>query len=149
MKIKTLKIKVEKENQEFDTVDFFEGSYIIYKTEASLQKEKDGYFWHVFITYDSKDDALFSKSTLQKKTFLPKGFEDEITNYLNRNSIINTRYKNALKHNLLVLLDIDKIEDFTRLRNIGKNSIEENKVFFNGIVEIIQKYNKILLNHEN
>jgi hypothetical protein len=149
MKIKTLKIKVEKENQEFDVEEFFEGSNTIYKTEASLQKEKDGYFWHVFITYEPKGVALFSKSIPQKETVLSKDFEDEITNYLNKNSTISSRSKNVIKHNLAVLLGIDKIEDFMRLRYLGKNSIEKNKVFFNDMVDIIQKYNKIRLNHEN
>ena len=48
MKIKTIKIKVTQDNQDFDLSEFFTGSNTIYSTNAQLIQEADGLYWHAF-----------------------------------------------------------------------------------------------------
>jgi hypothetical protein len=147
MKIKTLKIKVENENQEFDFADFFEGNYTIYKTEASLQKEKDGYYWHAFITFEPNGatpyfDAIQNFNILQRKEItLPKGFEDEVNNYLKNNPPKKARSQNLMKCNIEKLWGIENLNDFNKIKNLGKISIREDAVFYQGLLDIIKKYN--------
>jgi hypothetical protein len=142
MKIKTLKIKVENNNQEFDFNDFFEGSNTIYKTEASLQKEKDGYYWHAFITYEPKTGIPYYKSIPQKETILPEGFKEEIMIYISNNPTSSTRAKNTISSNMEKVFCMYEFKDFYKLRNLGKKSFEKETDFFKGILDIVKKYNK-------
>ena len=54
MKIKTIKIKVTQDNQDFDLSEFFTGSNTIYSTNAQLIQEADGLYWHAFFTYQQQ-----------------------------------------------------------------------------------------------
>jgi hypothetical protein len=107
MKIKIIKIKVTIENQEFDFNDFFEGSNTIYTTNATLIKEKDGYYWHAFITYEPKQynyektiPKAITKIPVIEKEELPFGFEEEIREYIKNNPSKKTITKNCILINL-------------------------------------------------
>jgi hypothetical protein len=80
MKIKTLKIKVETENQDFDFNEFLTGSNAIHTTQATLMKEKDGLYWHVFITYEPKNNDIYQHPREVQE--FPDGFEAEIEAFL-------------------------------------------------------------------
>ena len=54
MKIKTIKIKVTQDNQDFDLSEFFTGSNTIYTTNAQLIQEEDGLYWHAFLLINNK-----------------------------------------------------------------------------------------------
>lgn len=54
MKIKTLKIKVEKESHEYAIPGFYAMTNIIYSTSAELIIENDEYFWLVMIAFEPK-----------------------------------------------------------------------------------------------
>ena len=140
MKIKTIKLKVERENQEFDFSEFFEGSNTIFTTNSQLVEQKDGYYWYAFITYEPRIDKPFLKPLLSPTKELPEGFEEEVRNYLKTNPPKNTRTQNAVKGGLEVVLKCEKMGDFLRLQSVGKGSIKEENVFFEGLLEIVKKY---------
>ena len=141
MKIKTLKIKVETENQDFDFKEFLTGSNTIHKTEATLKKEKGGFYWHVFITYEPKIDidTYLSRSRVARE--LPKGFEEEIRNYMHHNPPNKIRAKNAISGGMDRLLTVKDMEGFKMLNKIGDLTLEQDLTFFTDILEIIKKYN--------
>ena len=138
MKIKTIKLKVERENQEFDFSEFFEGSNTIFTTNSQLVEEKDGYYWYAFITYEPQIPLL--KPFLPKPKDLPEGFEEEVRNYLKTNPPKKIRTQNAVKGGLEVVLKCEKMGDFLRLQSVGKGSIKEENVFFERLLEIAKKY---------
>jgi hypothetical protein len=140
MKIKTLKIKVEKDDQEIDFSEFLEGSNVIYKTKATLQKEKDGHYWHVFFTFEPKSDTTYVRPIPPQKVSLPEGFEDAIMNYLEDTQHISSRIFHAIRGNLEGLLRVHSLENFKLLSKLGKKSIEDNPDFFQGLLNIIEKY---------
>ena len=138
MKIKTLKIKVETENQDFDFTEFLTGSNVIHTTEATLRKEKDGLYWHVFITYQPKGyDTYLDPRAVQE---FPKGFEEEIYAFLHNNPPTKLRVKNAVVGGMRRLLKIRDIEGFKFLNQIGNNSLAQDQEFFTALLAIINKY---------
>ena len=138
MKIKTLKIKVETENQDFDFSEFLTGSNTIYKTEATLKKEKGGFYWHVFITYEPKNNFVYIHPRDARE--LPEGFESEVLDFLYANLPNKIRVKHAIIGGLKRLLSIEDLEGFKFLKQIGNSSIEHDKEFFTALLEIIKKY---------
>lgn len=143
MKIKTLKIKAEDVEQEYDLAVLLERYCTIYKTEVSLQREKNCLFWYILIMYEPLGYTFFSNTTSTKKTILPEGFEQEVLDYIDKNNrLTRPIIMSALKFNLNYLLEIEKLEDFIKCRNIGLKTIIKDKVFFQGLLNVIQKYNK-------
>ena len=145
MKIKIIRLKVESENQSFDFSEFVEGSNIFFSTNSQLVKEKDGYYWHAFITYEPQIPLL--KPFLPKPKDLPEGFEEEVRAYLKsypfpetRTQTQRTRTQNAVRGGLEIVLKCEKVGDFVKLRNLGKNSIVEEKDFLERLLEIAKKY---------
>jgi hypothetical protein len=148
MKIKTLKIKVESENQEFDFAEFFTGSNTIHDTSASLVKEKDGYYWHAFITYSPKSYDMYARLPKEDKR-LPDGFENEIRQYLDNNPPQKLRVRNSVVCSIERLLTVRDMEGFSFLNNVGKTSLKDDTEFFKSLLEIIKKYQTPEIKDEN
>jgi len=139
MKIKTLKIKVENENQDFDFQEFFTGSNQIFYTAAHVVKEEGGMYWYAFITYEPQKS--YSPLPIPRQEIeLPKGFADEIKSYVRSASANKTRCKNAILGGMDQLPKIKEIEGFYLLRNLSNKSVNEDSDFFAAVLEIIKKY---------
>ena len=139
MKIKTLKIKVEKANQEFDFKDFLTGNNTIHQTTATLQKEKDGLYWHVFMTYTPSENNRFSRLPMETKDY-PEGFEDAIYDYVRNNPPNKIRVRGAVISSVERLLSVQELSHFTFLNTIGDTSLAQDHDFFVGLLAIIKKY---------
>ena len=90
MKIKTIKIKVTQDNQDFDLSEFFTGSNTIYTTNAQLIQEEDGLYWHAFFTYQQQGGSyLFSKKhSISNEKKAPDGFEEALLEFVKTNKIL-------------------------------------------------------------
>ena len=138
MKIKTLKIKVETEHQDFDFDEFLTGSNAIHTTEATLMKEKGDLYWHIFITYEPKSyDTYIHPRDLQE---YPEGFENEILGFLRNNLPTKIRVRNAVVGGMWRLLKIRDMNGFRLLSQIGKSSLAQEQEFFTALLAIINKY---------
>jgi hypothetical protein len=81
---------------------------------------------------------------------LPEGFEQEVLDYIDKNNrLTKPSTMSSLKFNLNYLLEIKKMEDFIKYRNVGIKTIIKDKLFFQGLLNIIQKYNMTESNPEN
>ena len=142
MKIKTIKIKVTQDNQEFDLTEFFTGSNTIYTTNAQLIQEEDGLYWHAFFTYQQQGGTFqFPKKygTTTEKT-APDGFEEALLEFIKTKPNIDARTKNSIKCNVDTVFNFEKIEEFKKLRHIGKGSINKEKNFLLELLEFIKNY---------
>jgi len=142
MKIKTIKIKVTQDNQEFDFTEFFTGSNTIYTTNAQLIQEEDGLYWHAFFTYKNENNFEIPKrlSKLIEKEKAPSDYEEEVLQLIRKNNDISARVRNAIQCNLDAIYYFKTINEFEKLRNLGKKSILENEAFFNEILTISRKH---------
>jgi hypothetical protein len=140
MKIKTLKIKIESDNQTFEVSDFFEGSNTLYDKFAQIVEEPDGKYWHVIIFYKN-DSPGFAKSK-PVDIELPPEFLEEINEFIKTNPPIYKRASNCIKGNIDKLFGIEKFTDFRRFRNLGEESLIKDTIFFSSILEIIEKHRK-------
>ena len=138
MKIKTLKIKVERENQEFDFLDFFEGNNTIFATIAALHQEKDGLYWHAFITYEPRQHIYVRESTEEKK--MPAGFEEALRAYIEDNPPKKIRSWSAVRHYPERVLEVKELQDFARFKGLGALSLAEDNAFFTGVIELVKQY---------
>ena len=136
MKIKTIKIKVESANQEFDFGDFFEGSNTIYTTTAAFHQEQDGLYWHAFITYEPKERSY--KPTQAKK--MPAGFEEAFETYIKDNPPKKIRSRNAVRYCPERVLEVKELQDFRRFKDLGASSLAEDNDFFTGLLELVKQY---------
>ena len=142
MKIKTIKIKVTQDNQDFDLSEFFTGSNTIYSTNAQLIQEEDGLYWHAFFTYKQVGDTyLFSQKQIpsNEKT-APDGFEEALLEFVKTKTNVSRGVKNRIKWEPDSVYTFEKIEDFFKLKSLGKVSINKEKVFLLEVLEFIKKF---------
>lgn len=142
MKIKTIKIKVTQDNQDFDLSEFFTGSNTIYSTNAQLIQEEDGLYWHAFFTYKNENGFQIPKrlSKLIEEEKAPSDYEEEILRVIKKNNDISARVRNAIQCNVDAIYYFKTINEFEKLRNLGKKSILENEAFINEILAISKKH---------
>ncbi|TAE38511.1 MAG: hypothetical protein EAZ50_07600 [Runella slithyformis] len=140
MKIKTIRIKAEVDNQEFDFTQFFEGSNTIFTTSATLVKEEDGYYWHAFITFEPNSVFNTSRSTTPKKPMPPQAFEDEVITYTQQNPPKSIRLRSGVKSSIEAVFEMRELNDFHKLRNVGTNSVLGDTDYLSGILEIVKKH---------
>ena len=142
MKIKTIKIKVTQDNQDFDFSEFFSGSNTIYSTSAQLIQEEDGLYWHAFFTYQQQGGSyLFSKKHgISNEKKAPDGFEEALLEFVNTKTNVSRRVKNSIKGDSDIVYTFEKVEDFIILKSLGKGSINKEKEFLLNVLEFIKKF---------
>ena len=142
MKIKTIKIKVTQDNQDFDLSEFFTGSNTIYTTNAQLIQEEDGLYWHAFFTYQQQGGNFQfpQKYSTSKEKKAPDGFEEALLEFIETKTNASVRTKNSIKCNLDNVYTFKKAEDFLKLKSLGKGSINKEKVFLLEVLEFIKKF---------
>lgn len=136
MKLKTLKLKVTSDQQEYDFTQFLTGSNTIYHTSSHFEKEGEEFYWHVLFTYEPKQDYT------QPVKVLPEGFEKEIKEYTEQNPPKTLTIKAIVNDSSERLLKMKEIEDFGMFRNVGKKACEKDNEYLTGLLAIIQKYQK-------
>lgn len=139
MKIKTLKIKVENENNEYAIPGFYALTNIIYSTKAELIREDDVYYWLVMIAFEPKVTIMPGSSKVTYKQ-LPNGFKEAAQKYINKEPTSKVRVKNCVNFYLEDLIDIKKMDDFKRFRGLGGKTIHEEFKFLSGLLDIIRSY---------
>ena len=137
MRIKTLRIKVESNDQDFFVDDFFSCSDTSFTTNAQLVKEGKDYYWHVLIAY--ADGGKFKPAT--KKRVINTSYFDAITQLLKENPPKYGLTKNVVGGNMDYIYEFRTIFDFKKLRNFGAKSIENDREFLEKVIEIVIKYN--------
>lgn len=142
MKIKTIKIKVTQDNQEFDLSEFFTGSNTIYSTNAQLIQEEDGLYWHAFFTYKNEYGYQIPKmlSKLAEEKTAPDGFEEALLEFVKTKTNVSRRVKNSINWDSDIVYTFEKIEDFLKLKSLGKGSVNKEKDFLLEVLEFIKKY---------
>lgn len=138
MRIKTLRIKVESNDQDYFVADFFSDRDSRYTTNAQLVKEGKDYYWHVLITYD-KGGAF--KPAATKKRVVNTSYFDAITQLLKESPPKYGLTKNVVGGNMDYIYEFRTIFDFKKLRNFGAKSIENDREFLEKVIEIVIKYN--------
>ena len=142
MKIKTIKIKVTQDNQDFDLSEFFTGSNTIYSTNAQLIQEADGLYWHAFFTYQQQGGNFQfpQKYSTSKEKKAPDGFEEALLEFVKTKTNVSRRVKNSIKGDSDIVYTFEKVEDFLKLKSLGKGSINKEKDFLLEVLEFIKKY---------
>ncbi len=140
MKIKTLKIKIESDNQTFEVSDFFDGSNTLYDKFTHIVDEPDGKYWHVLIFYKNNSPGFVSSKPFEIE--LPNEFLEEIKTYIKTNPPISILASNCIKANIDKLFGVEKFTDFRRFRNLGDDSLARDTIFFSAILEIIEKHRR-------
>ncbi len=140
MRIKTLRIKVEKDNQDFDFSEFFEGSNTIYTTNTQLIKEGEDYYWYAFFTYKKEGSYIPTFPKVAKKV-LPAGFEEEVENFISEKFPNNGAFARNLRDSVDRLIDCKFIEDIRRFKGFGPKRVADNLSILEELLEIIKKYN--------
>ena len=142
MKIKTIKIKVTQDNQDFDLSEFFTGSNTIYSTNAQLIQEEDGLYWHAFFTYKNENGYQIPKmlSRLAEEKKAPDGFEEALLEFVKTKTNVSRRVKNSINWDSDIVYTFEKVEDFLKLKSLGKGSINKEKVFLLEVLEFIKKF---------
>ncbi len=137
MKIKTIKLKVENDNQEFDFNQFLEGNNTIYNLHAQLLQEGKHKYWHVLFTYSPTIVHSFLNTPKQSP---PIGFENEIRAYMEKNTLKTKAIVNTLKANITDLGSVKELSDFGKFRNFGAKKIKDNEAYLKAIIKIIKKH---------
>lgn len=139
MKIKTLKIKVEKESHEYVLPGFYAMTNIIYSTSAELIREDGDYYWLVMIAFEPKVTIIPGSSKVTYKQ-LPTGFKEATQRYINKVPTSKVRVKNCVNLYLEELINVKKMDDFKRIRGLGGKTINEEFNFLSGLLDIIKSY---------
>ena len=137
MRIKTLRIKVESNDQDYFVDDFFFFFDTSFTTNAQLVKEGKDYYWHVLIAY--ADGSKFKPAT--KKRVVNTSYFDAITQLLKENPPKYGLTKNVVGGNMDYIYEFRTIYDFKKLRSFGLKSIEKDREFLEKVIEIVIKYN--------
>lgn len=138
MKIKTIRIKIEDDIQEFNVTDFGITSATLYDKIAHVVQEADGLYWHVMIFYQPSYTSTVIKET---KVKYRDEIESEISKYFEQ-CRPSTRVRNGIYQSISQYKEIKTREDFRRVKNIGRSSIRENQQIFDYILKIYDKYRK-------
>ena len=120
MQIKTIKIKVTQDNQDFDFSEFFTGSNTIYSTSAQLIQEEDGLYWHAFFTYQQQGGSyLFSKKhSISNEKKAPDGFEEALLEFVKTKTNVSRGVKNSINWDSDIVYTFEKVEDFIILKSL-------------------------------
>lgn len=145
MKIKTLKIKVENESQEFAIPSFYALTNIIYSTRAELIREDGEYYWIIMIAFEPKVDIFPGISRVTNKQ-LPIGFKEAAKKYINMESTKKIRVKNCVNLYLEELIEVKNMNDFKQIRGLGGKTIINEFKFLSGLLEIIKRHQSIDIN---
>ena len=141
MKVKSLKIKIDKDNIEQSIPSFYGVNNTIYAINSELVFEKGSYYWFVLITYESKINFLSSLNEENKnKKFLPTGFKEAVYEYSKKQVSNTVRAKNCVNFYIEELLKIKNIDDFKRIRGLGDETIKKDKIFLTGLINIINEF---------
>jgi hypothetical protein len=144
MRVKSLKIKIDKDTIEQSIPSFYGENNTIYAINTELVFENGSYYWFVLITYESKINFLSSLNEENKnKKFLPVGFKEAVYEYSKKQVSNTVRAKNCVNFYAEELLKIKKIDDFKRIRGLGDETIKKDKIFFTGLIHIINKFQAI------
>ena len=127
---------------DFDLSEFFTGSNTIYSTNAQLIQEADGLYWHAFFTYQQQGGSyLFSKKhSISNEKKAPDGFEEALLEFVNTKTNVSRRVKNSINWDSDIVYTFEKVEDFLKLKSLGKGSINKEKVFLLEVLEFIKKF---------
>jgi hypothetical protein len=144
MRVKSLKIKIDKDTIEQSIPSFYGENNTIYGINSELVFENGYYYWFVLITYESKINFLSSLNEENKnKKFLPVGFKEAVYEYSKKQVSNTVRAKNCVNFYAEELLKVKKIDDFRRIRGLGDETIKKDKIFFTGLINIINKFQAI------
>lgn len=136
MRIKTLRIKVESNDQDYLVDDFFSNKDNSYTTNAQLVKEGNDYYWHVLITYDIGGVMPTTKKRVGKTSYF-----EAIAQLIKKNPPKYGLTKNVIAGNIDYIYDFRTIYDFKKLRNYGAKSIENDREFLEKVIEIVIEHN--------
>ena len=92
MKVKTIRIKIEDDIQEFNVTDFGITSATLYDKIAHVVQEADGLYWHVMIFYQPSYTSTVIKET---KVKYRDEIESEISKYF-KQCHPSTRVRNGI-----------------------------------------------------
>jgi hypothetical protein len=141
MKVKSLKIKIDKDTIEQSIPSFYGENNTIYAINSELVFENGSYYWFVLITYESKINFLTSLNEENKnKKFLPVGFKEAVYEYSKKQVSNTVRAKNCVNFYVEELLKIKNIDDFKRIRGLGDETIKKDKIFLTGLINIINEF---------
>lgn len=144
MRVKSLKIKIDKDTIEQSIPSFYGVNNTIYAINSELVFENGTYYWFVLITYESKINFLSSLNEDNKnKKFLPEGFKEAVYEYSKKQVSNTVRAKNCVNFYAEELLKIKKIDDFRRIRGLGDETIKKDKLFLTGLINVINKFQEI------
>lgn len=135
MKIKTFKIKAGSDEQTFDFSDFLGLNERIDQVTPTLIKEKNSYYWYVFVTY------RYNYFIPYKEKEVNKDFEKEVYAIIDNKELnLSTRFKNIIKCSIENIPDYENVIDFKRMRNLGNVEFNRNHDTLLQILEIAKKY---------
>ena len=139
MKIKTIKIKAEKDTRDFVISDFYIPHSTIYSTTSKLIKENKEYYWLVLIAYESNVPLVSGPFSTENQEQLPQGYKETIAQYISNSNTNSQRVKSRMYSYLENLHMIHSMNDFSHIRGLGKKTIEEDRIFFTGLLKLINK----------
>lgn len=144
MRVKSLKIKIDKDTIEQSIPSFYGMNNTIYAINSELVFENGSYYWFVLISYESKINFLSSLNEENKnKKLLPVGFKEAVYEYTKKQVSNTVRAKNCVNFYVEELLKIKNINDFRRIRGLGIETIKKDKLFLTGLIQIINKFQDI------
>lgn len=139
MKIKIVKIKVEDADQEFDSSAFISGKHTVVSTHAELKEEEDGLYWHAFFTFHDFEIATAATKVNEEKSLL-KVFLVEVLEFVKTHPTASTKAKSAVLGSIEHIAGFRTMDDFLKLRNIGKGTVTSNSLFFEELLEKAYRY---------
>ena len=136
MKVKTIRLKIENDIQDYNVTDFDITNATLYDKIAHVVQEADGLYWHVMIFYQPSYTSTVIKET---KVKYRDEIESEISKYFEQCQP-STRVRNGIYQSISQYKEITTREDFRRVKNIGSSSIQEYPEIFDEVLKIFDKY---------
>lgn len=134
MKIKTIRIKIEDDIQEFNVTDFEITNATLYDKIAHVVQEADGLYWHVMIFYQPNSN-ITGINNLQTVDIIRR----EVAVYLEQTKP-SIRVRNGIFSSIVRYEEIKTREDFRRVKQIGYGSINLFPEIFDEVLKIFDKY---------
>jgi hypothetical protein len=134
MKIKTIRIKIEDDIQEFNVTDFDITNATLYDKIAHVVQEADGLYWHVMLFYQPNSN-ISGIQNLQKVDIIRR----EVAAYIDQ-SKPPMRIRNGILSSIVRYEEIKTREDFRRIKQIGYGSINLSPEVFDEVLKIYDKY---------